>query len=458
VTDHALSGRLITGPRVLYVGGSIAAATFPILVRQLPFSVAKVPLFSLFVLSQGIIIGFTIWGHRRESRSRSALLDILCFLAVSLFFLGIVTEYSERTWDWRAYEGAAVAVAQGKNPYTEADYLYPPLLAQAGGAFVRFLGWLGNDIDAPGGDRSVSELLFYLWQCLQFHSVVLCYILGRALLQQLGLVDWRWKLSLVALFVLNVPILRALRFSQPALYPLLAAFLVCLYHDRLSWLAGLSLSIAISLKVFPIVLLLPVFLGGRKRLFLWSIGWLLLFGTASVISHHGMWYWESFGELLRTFPKPLAFRDNSLPNLARNCARMILHMESPIWTGRILQGIVGGWLLMRMLQRRALEKKNEAYQWFGNVSDALMLGLVLSPTVWEHYFVFLIPAIIWAWRSSFGQHPFCGWGAVVLISLIPVFDVFPLSYHRLAGMLVLAWLIPVRNVSIEHREPRPDDL
>jgi hypothetical protein len=441
-----MSGRLtkrsLSAPHVFYVGGSLAAALLPFFVRGVSFASRQPSVFSLFVLFQGIVIGFTAWMTWQRREGSAASVDILCFLAVSLFFLGIVTEYSEETWDWRAYEGAAMAVAQGKNPYVEADYLYPPVLAQAGGAFIRFLGWTGIASTATGDAPVVPELLFFLWQCLQFHSVVLSYLLGRVMLRRLDLVDWRWELALAGLFVLNVPIQRGLRFSQPALYPLLAAFLVCLYYDQVPWMAGLSLSIAVSLKVFPLVLLFPIVLARRTRLLLWSVAWLALIAAASLASRHGVTYWVSFIDLLRTFPEPLAFRDNSLLSVARNWSRILFAEAFPVWVGRLMQIITAGWLTVRMLKRAVWKCSRPADAWMGNIADTLCLALILSPTVWEHYFVFLIPTIMWAWRVAPRKHRVAVGLAVTFIVLVPVFDVFLLSYVRLAGMLLLVLFIP----------------
>jgi hypothetical protein len=69
--------------------------------------------------------------------------------------------------------------------------------------------------------------------------------------------------------------------------------------------------------------------------------------------------------------------------------------------------------------------------------DALALGLMTSPVVWEHHYVLAIPLVIWAFATQGMARPWqVGIGAF-LIFAIPTFDVFPLSYHRILGLLFL---------------------
>ncbi len=440
--SHGPPTNKLRRPAIVYGAGSLLAAVLPVLARPLPgfeqrLLVAE-PLLSMFAVLQALVVCLTlylVWS--RSSGQPSVLWDIGCAVAVSLFFLGIIAEYPARTWDWRAYQGAALAVARGGNPYTEADYLYPPVLAQVGAAVTSVI----RPFAASAAD--VPRILFYLWQCLQFHVVMLCYALSRLLWYRVGLPNVRWTIALAALFVLNTPLLRALRFSQPALCTLAAALMVILWADSRPWLVGLSVAAAAYVKVFPAILLLPALLAPRRKLLAWSAVWVLVIGLASLVAPGGRDYWTSFLNLLRAFPEPLAFRDNSVPGLVRNAARVLQVVPPSPWVARALQIGIVLWLVGRMIARRTRAGLAEGPVWLGNVSDALCLGLLLSPTAWEHYFVFVIPAIVWGWRASLTRRPITVGLATVLTSLVPVFDVFPFSYHRLAGLILLIVAIPL---------------
>ncbi len=435
-------GGIAGSPLLAYAVGSLAAVALPLLLRAIPslvgHAVAGAPLLSTFAPLQTLVVGATLYLTWRRSACRESLLpDLACTLAVSVFFLGIVADYAARTWDWWAYEGAARAVAQGGNLYTEADYLYTPVPAQVVAVVMR----LARLIVVSPSD--VSDLLFYLWQCLQFQAVLACYVMSRVLLRRAGLSSWHWTLALAGLFVLNVPMLRALRFNQPAMYLLMAALLVAVWSDRHPCLAGLSVAGAVFVKVFPVVLLLPALISRKWRLLGWAVGWLAAIGVASVVMPEGRAYWLSFVDLLRGFPEPLAFRDNSLPSLVRNTARVLALGPFPLWVARAVQVLWGAWLLWRIARRTVDRPGDHATTWLGNISDTLCLGLVLSPTVWENYFIFLIPGMIWSWRAAFPRHPRTVAAAAVLVFLVPVFDVFLLSYLRLVGMFLLARATPV---------------
>jgi hypothetical protein len=75
--------------------------------------------------------------------------------------------------------------------------------------------------------------------------------------------------------------------------------------------------------------------------------------------------------------------------------------------------------------------------------DAIALGLLISPVVWEHHYLLALPVLIWALanQETVAQLRRVGVSAF-LIFVIPTFDIFPFSYHRLAGLLLLVATLP----------------
>ncbi len=74
---------------------------------------------------------------------------------------------------------------------------------------------------------------------------------------------------------------------------------------------------------------------------------------------------------------------------------------------------------------------------YGNVFDAIVMVLIISPLVWEHHYILTIPLIIWVILTQGKQKPWRVGVAAFLICAIPIFDVYPFSYHRIAGLLLL---------------------
>jgi hypothetical protein len=75
----------------------------------------------------------------------------------------------------------------------------------------------------------------------------------------------------------------------------------------------------------------------------------------------------------------------------------------------------------------------------------LLIMMLLSPLVWEHHYVLTLPLGIWALArvavpGTSQPRRIRAVLAAALVYAPPTFDVFPFSYHRLAGLLWLVWL------------------
>ena len=64
--------------------------------------------------------------------------------------------------------------------------------------------------------------------------------------------------------------------------------------------------------------------------------------------------------------------------------------------------------------------------------------MLLSPVAWEHHYVWALPLVVLVAARRWERHPLTIAAIVVLIGALPTFDVYPLSYHRLVGLL---WLL-----------------
>ena len=120
--------------------------------------------------------------------------------------------------------------------------------------------------------------------------------------------------------------------------------------------------------------------------------------------------------------------------------------------------LIVAWFIVRVVKREKAYSElvkasnpsrsswNETYRSYGGAIDAIALGLMVSPSVWEHHYVLAIPIALWAivlrrhdrlWLTGIG---------VFLIFCLPTFDVFPLSHHRMMGLLILIYLTSPASV------------
>jgi hypothetical protein len=73
--------------------------------------------------------------------------------------------------------------------------------------------------------------------------------------------------------------------------------------------------------------------------------------------------------------------------------------------------------------------------------------------LWEHHWVWA--ALPCALLVSASVDEGRGWMATIgaaLIFFVPTFDAFPLSYHRLAGLLLVMASAPSRGTALQSRE------
>ncbi len=82
--------------------------------------------------------------------------------------------------------------------------------------------------------------------------------------------------------------------------------------------------------------------------------------------------------------------------------------------------------------------------------DALVaIGLLISPSVWEHHYVLAIPIAIWAVATQGYDRPWQVSIGTFLIFCLPTFDVFPFSFHRITGLLMLLDATSPQRLPIE---------
>jgi hypothetical protein len=322
----------------------------------------------------------------------------------------------------------------------------------AGHNWVQTLTFISN-----GESARSWGIVFYLFQCTQFFFIALTYPLAYRFARRLGFPKTTAVLLVTALLLLNTPLLRTLRHNQVNILVLDLFLIALLLADRFPLVSGLSAAVGIHLKLYPAVLFLPWLLTKRWRPLLaalLSLGLIVLMET----SWGQNWQvWQQFLAASAEFPPGTQFRDNSLHSLVFNGLAIVTAPAGMrAATFRTIVAILvfvasaatAGWMAWRLYKRqRALAETpagtlagaNQLY--YGQAMDALALGLILAPRVWEHHYVLALPIILWGAAVCGRERPWAVGTAAFLMIGMPAFDIYPLSYHRLAGLLLMLFLV-----------------
>jgi hypothetical protein len=410
--------------------------------------------FELLGLTGGaVLLAIAVLEARRRSPHgpREWIAFAVPFL-LGLHFLTLTSEYAQRRFDYDCYEYAGRAILAGESPYRAGlIYLYPPLTAKTLAAAHTAVS-AASESFGGSTDRDLAwDRVFYLYQCAQLLLVLSAYLLCLRFARMSGLLDAWWLPLLVgALMLFDNAVFRTLRHGQVNLWLLDLSLAGLLFARAQPAAAGLALALAGHIKLYPLAALLPLSLASR-----WKAA---AFGLASFVVvvqlTSGGGLWAEYVELLRQdFPGEIAFRNNSLHSVFYNADVRWLsgHGSGPFVRFGVGGGVTlfGLWYLVRLIQRerirRADDDANEARHFAGHAADALAFPLLVSPSVWEHHYVMALPLVIYAVARRGAERP--GWIALCGFAVLamPTFDLFPLGYHRLAGMLGLLVLTAPRR-------------
>ncbi len=271
-------------------------------------------------------------------------------------------------FDFRQFWQGGNDVINGVSPYptaamlsTAGDHLGPvgiqevfrfPYPAAAAIAFAPF-GALGFDVAAA------------LWGALLIASLF-------AAVWILGVRDWR----VMGVVIASAPVIAAVRIGTltPILILLLA--IAWRWRDR-AWIAGGSLAIAISLKLF--LWPLGVWLAARRR---WAAA-LLAAGLALAMT---LGAWAAIGfEGLADYPELVGRLGDVVAD--RGFSLVALGVEAGLRDGMAdsLPWLVGLTLLAAVFVIARREDSDRSA-----FSLAIIASIALSPIVWQHYFALLI--------------------------------------------------------------------
>jgi alpha-1,2-mannosyltransferase len=453
-------------PRYFYIALAVAAVVFPLLIWQ--FSLPSVsssygPLhipFELFGLtaSAALIIYACLEIRRSRGFSLLQMAPLALFLLVAFHFLIVMVEFEAKSFDYSCYENAAMAIVQGNTPYADEAYLYPPFTAQVMALAYRMLEPVVTALPMSNGPEAGWFYLFYLYQCAQYLLLLAAFVLCRRFVRRLGVDNLTASVMVAAVFLLNNPLVRTLKHHQVNLWILDFMLLAVLFLSNRAWISGLAVAIAAHIKLYPLILLLPWTMMKKWKAAVWSV--IGVVGIALIQTGWGS-NWELYRQYMAFSQKlhlRVEFRDNGIYGIVYNTYKMLgqifkfdvqgqnLTVNLVAW---VLTVVVIAWFAIRFMRREAAFKScltgssaisPDTIRSFGHFTDSLALMLMISPIVWEHHYVLAVPIILWALAMCGRKKPWITALAALLILGVPTFDVYPFSYHRLAGLIILTML------------------
>ena len=276
--------------------------------------------------------------------------------------------------DFVVYFTAIKMWLSGQGPYVVGvGFIYPP-------SFLVFFSWLSLfSVQMAGkifflGSLSILTATFYSFR----------KILGK------------WCLPLFLLILNWFPVINTLGMGQVNLW-VLGCCLLSFYSCEKGKMkkAGIWLGVAAGMKVLPLLLLPYFWLTGKKKVAM--VGFL----TFIVLNMFATNY-LSVIRSTAVVNNPYYF-NQSLPALMSRMG------EVPSWVWLEGIGIIYGLALVKSASRG-----------FGLFGFALMLTTMtlISPTAWSHYFVFMIPGVIFLVSLRPWHHPWLWECGLLLTGLV----------------------------------------
>lgn len=276
--------------------------------------------------------------------------------------------------DLEAYTAAAAHIQSGEPIYrlpiiqgsSPPNYLYPPFLA------LLFLAF---------GSYASAWITWIIVSVLCYAAIlaVLLRELGPELDQCIGARGWP---ILWAGLLIFTPVMVHLIWGQVGLPILLCLSLAWIALQRgQDGRAGVALGIAITLKLYPVVLFVPLLVGGRFRL----VGTAVLVAAALIGgSFTAISLEQTLFYLREVIPAAAAHGVGDIGNYA-------LRDRVPFLVYAPIAVLIGAYILIIAWRRR--------------LADAVLLSitaiLLTSPLVWGHYFVLaLLPWLVALARAT----------------------------------------------------------
>lgn len=450
----------------IFVSG-IVSFILPLLLYRLPWSFLPAMkgrphnLFMLFAFTVSLFIIWNLYIEYKKYRIQnlSNWLPIVLPMVIIFQTLFQIREYPVISKDYQLVEQATTEILAGKNPYG-TWYNYPPLVCQTHAFIHRQLMAIGTFIPYfHVTDDQARYLRFYIFQCIQFFLVVSAYFLMLRLAANLGVTRESGLFLVSLLFLANNPLWRTVEYNQINTYLLNIVIIVILYVSSHPLWSGAAIALGGHIKLYPLLFLVPSTI---------VKGWKVIAGVVStfigiMLLQTGFgknWLpWQQFVEFYRSIGlitwTNKALRENSIHSLLYNTTHQLelilgkdgIPNENLVMMGVALVNIIFAiWFVWRYLKWRRIYRDQSSLLLRVLCMDTLAAMLLFSPLVWEHHYIIIMPFSLWIMITLGNRYPLQVGLSHLLIYMLPTFDIYPFSYHRLAGLLLLLFTASPKNI------------
>lgn len=404
-------------------------------------------------------IGLFVAELKERLDARAPVLGLLGGALVVMTTYGATYRVKELPFDFQAYLRAGDAIAAGTDPYVaqRGGYLYPPLLAESVYLLRSGVDQFQRLVETPSkkhpSKTHAASPIFVLWSGLQILAAAVVYACGYRLSKRLGADELQATALPLTLLLANHAFWRTLNNGQINLFQTTIFFVAILCAAQRPFISGLAVAIGAHMKVYPMFLIGPWTLSGRWKITLYA---LLCFGVifALQLTFFEPSIWQHYfhfaagapqqvrNESLATVSvisftfgngKAISFKGGSLAAIlaAAVYATVLVVMAArfflreKIWRGR-----------HRELPPAAAAAIEDKFRIMGHGNDAIVLPLLISPIVWNHHYVVLLPVLIWS-TLVLGITRLRSWLPVGAL-LFPFFD-RPFIYIYYVGVWLLLY-------------------
>lgn len=373
---------------------------------------------------------------------------------VSLFFLALLLEMSQKSWDYGQYENAFRSVVAGDNPYLSTRYLYPPFFAELMASVYHLGSRLFLFIGLDNVASEIWAFVFYIHQSSLYFFLIFSYYLSLKLSRKLGLSELKSVVFVSALFIFNVPVLRTISFNQVNFYVFFAILAAMLTLANYPLVSGVLISIGGLIKLYPFANTIPLLVMKKWKALLGSVIGVIVITIIQTNFFQDILHWKQFVLFYITFPmerESSLFRNTSPLSFLRSLIDLLnLPSEILIPIFAVLFLAILTWFGMRFVQRERIYSlaannqirlfiDHDTFRNIGHLVDFSVISLLVAPSAWEHHYVIAIPLAIWLFAIYKKEIPWLAVIGMLFVFLLPVFNVFPFSYLRMFGLILLLW-------------------
>jgi SAM-dependent methyltransferase/uncharacterized membrane protein len=253
---------------------------------------------------------------------------------------------------------------------------------------------------------------------------------------------------MLATLLINVPVARTLIYSQVNLWVCSLIFLAVILYHPMPFLSAFLLTLAANLKVTPLIIV-GAFVVNRdwKWVLYFAVSQLSVVVVTSLI--YSFDYWKCFVAFVLQFGVTTGttlMRNSSFDALVAHTL-YVLGISLPVLQQWLVIVFKAGFTLaVGALIRNAIRKgifvarDAEDAVLLNGLPLFMVLAVMTSPLVWEHHFVLMVLPVLVVLNCARGKRTvrllLLVYGSLFLL---PVFDVYPFSLHRLVSVLLYVY-------------------